>query len=328
MTPNGCFSPQIWLTLTSPVTSHWYRMQRGPTEDNRPTGRKKNDEIKQKDSEQETKILLKTPLYNNHLKWGRHQWFSRWAGKSFTTQPTPAAQYILNFKLILKIPPLLRILGQVLLLSASFSHFFQRTPLIPICGLHQASPLVPRWDRHEHLAHCFSLTLFHFLSSVTSLLTFKARGHKNHDHHQWYFSIANLQVLRQKSASLCWMNDVDFSLYCHWRDRKECVFCFGLYPPFEVWALTAYSEIWKVKSCRIQAVASKSFCIWTLRGVTSWNQQLHNLLYSLINQERKQFGMSGGKQITILRYWGKESSLVQSMLELETGNRGTATEER
>lgn len=38
--------------------------------------------------------------------------------------------------------------------------------------------------------------------------------------------------------------------------------------------------------------------------------------------------MSRGKQITILRYWGKESSLVQSMLELEKGNRGTTTEER
>lgn len=37
-------------------------MQRGTVEDNRHTGRRKNDEIKQKDLEEETKILLKTPF--------------------------------------------------------------------------------------------------------------------------------------------------------------------------------------------------------------------------------------------------------------------------
>lgn len=145
---------------------------------------------------------------------------------------------------------------------------------------------------------------------------------------RWSFSIANLQVLRQKSASLCWMNAIDFSLYCHWRDRRKCVFCFCLCSPFQVWPLMAYSEIWKIKFCRIQAVASKIFVIWVLRGVTSWNQQPHNLFCSLIDQERKQLRMSRGKKITILRYWGEESSLVQSMLELEKRNRGTTTEER
>lgn len=81
--------------------------------------------------------------------------------------------------------------------------------------------------------------------------------------------------------------------------QRDC-----LYPPFEVWPLLVYLEIWKITSCRIQAVASKIFFIWVLRGVASWNRQPHNLFCSLINQERKQFERSRGKQITILRYWG------------------------
>lgn len=43
-------------------------MQRGTTEDNRHAGRRRNDEIKQTNSEQETKILLKTTLYIQPFK--------------------------------------------------------------------------------------------------------------------------------------------------------------------------------------------------------------------------------------------------------------------
>lgn len=97
-----------------------------------------------------------------------------------------------------------------------------------------------RWEyHHEHLSHCLRLGPCHSLPSVTiSLLTFKAMGHENHDHHRT-FSTADFQALRQKSAA----NDI----VCHWRDTRNVWKCMCLLllpiPPNEVWPLVAHVDI-------------------------------------------------------------------------------------